>query len=185
MFLNCPSLLKRVGSKNIWHFFFDYLKIIPVGAFFIQTLFSIGKNNNIRAVQAESSKFATLLFDQGVQIVINPSAVFYVPEPIGTPSDSILHQSDCCLLCQWSTYFAFYNVALRLSQLALSPLVNHCCCPYSQLAELSYLVAAAAVASAAVASAAGAVGSWVFWGPQGSKYSRRRGTQLSSAQVAG
>ena len=41
-------------------------------------------------------------------------------------------------------------------------------------AELSYLVAAA------VASTAGAVGSWVFWGPQGSKYSRRRGTQLSS-----
>ena len=31
-----------------------------------------------------------------------------------------------------------------------------------------------------LASAAGAVGSWVFWGPQGSKYSRRRGTQLSS-----
>ena len=38
-------------------------------------------------------------------------------------------------------------------------------------AELSYLVSAAV---------AGAVGSWVFWGPQGSKYSRRRGTQLSS-----
>ena len=36
-------------------------------------------------------------------------------------------------------------------------------------AELSYLVSAAV---------AGAVGSWVFWGPQGSKYSRRRGTQL-------
>ena len=27
------------------------------------------------------------------------------------------------------------------------PLVNHCCCPYSQLAELSYLVSTAAVAS--------------------------------------
>ena len=44
----------------------------------------IGKNNNIRAVQAESSKFASLLFNQGVQIVINPSSVIYVPEQIGT-----------------------------------------------------------------------------------------------------
>ena len=31
-------------------------------------------------MQAESSKFASLLFDQGVQIVINPSSVVYVPE---------------------------------------------------------------------------------------------------------
>ena len=37
-----------------------------------------------------------------------------------------------------------------------------------------------ASAAAAAASAARAVGSWVFWGPQGSKCSRRRGTQLSS-----
>ena len=44
----------------------------------------IGKNNNIRAVQAESSKFASLSFDQGVQIFINPSSVVYVPEQIGT-----------------------------------------------------------------------------------------------------
>ena len=50
--------------------------------------YAIGKNNNICAVQAESSKFASLLFYQGVQIVIN-SSVVYVPEPIGTPSDSI------------------------------------------------------------------------------------------------
>ena len=47
-------------------------------------------------MQAESSKFALLLFDQSVQIVIPPS----VPELIGTQSDNILHQSDCCLLHQ-------------------------------------------------------------------------------------
>ena len=30
--------------------------------------FTIGKNNNTRTVQAESSKFASVLFDQGFQI---------------------------------------------------------------------------------------------------------------------
>ena len=58
---------------------------------FFVILISIEKNNNIRAVQAETSKFGSLSFDQGVQIVINPSSVVYVPEPIRTPSDSILH----------------------------------------------------------------------------------------------
>ena len=53
-----------------------------------------------RTVQAESSKFASLLFDQGFQIVIPPRSPASVPEPIGTPSDGILHQSDCCLLRQ-------------------------------------------------------------------------------------
>jgi hypothetical protein len=33
---------------------------------------SIGKNNNTHTVQAESSKFASLLFDHGFQIVIRP-----------------------------------------------------------------------------------------------------------------
>ena len=34
--------------------------------------FSIGKKNNTRTVQAESSKFASLLFDHGFQLVIHP-----------------------------------------------------------------------------------------------------------------
>ena len=41
----------------------------------------IGKNNNTGTVQAESSKFASLLFDQGFQIVIPPRIVANVPEP--------------------------------------------------------------------------------------------------------
>ena len=41
----------------------------------------IGMNNNIRTVQAESSKFASLLFDQGFQIVIPPRSPASVPEP--------------------------------------------------------------------------------------------------------
>jgi hypothetical protein len=45
-------------------------------------------------VQAQSSKFALLSFDQGFQIVIPPRSPASVPEPIGTPSDDILHQSD-------------------------------------------------------------------------------------------
>ena len=43
-------------------------------------------------MQAESSKFASLLFDQGFQIVIPPRSPASVPEPIRTPSDGILHQ---------------------------------------------------------------------------------------------
>ena len=58
----------------------------------IPNLFSsIEKNNNIPTVQAEPSKFASLWFDQGFQIVIPPRIVAYVPEPFGTPSDGILH----------------------------------------------------------------------------------------------
>ena len=51
-------------------------------------------------MQAESSKFAPLSFDQELQIVIPPRSPASVPEPIGMPSDGILHQSDCCLLHQ-------------------------------------------------------------------------------------
>ena len=51
----------------------------------------IEKNNNTHTVQAESSKFASLLFDQGFQVVIPPRIVANVPEPIGTPSEGILH----------------------------------------------------------------------------------------------
>ena len=58
---------------------------------------AIEKNNNIRTVQAEPSKFASLLLDQGFQIVIPPRIVANVPEPIRTPSDDILHWSNCCL----------------------------------------------------------------------------------------
>ena len=54
-------------------------------------MFTIEKNNNTRTVQAESSKFASLSFDQRFQIVIPPRIVSNVPEPIGTPSDGILH----------------------------------------------------------------------------------------------
>ena len=53
--------------------------------------FTIGKNNNTRTVQAESSKFESLSFGQGFQIVIPPRIVANVPEPIGMPSDGILH----------------------------------------------------------------------------------------------
>ena len=35
-----------------------------------------------------------LPFDQGVQIVIPPSSPASLPEPIETPSDSIMHQSE-------------------------------------------------------------------------------------------
>ena len=47
----------------------------------------IGKNKNISALQAESSKFASLSFDHGVKIVINPISAVYVQEPIETPSN--------------------------------------------------------------------------------------------------
>ena len=67
---------------------------------------TIEKNNNTRTVQSESSKFAKLLFDQGFQIVIPPRIVANVPEPIGTPSDSILHWSDCCLFRQYLDFTA-------------------------------------------------------------------------------
>ena len=43
-------------------------------------------------MQAESSKFASLLFDQGFQIVIPPRSPASVPEPIRAPSDGILHR---------------------------------------------------------------------------------------------
>ena len=46
----------------------------------------IEKNNSTRTVRAESSKFASLLFDHGFQIVIPPASV---PQPIWTPSDGI------------------------------------------------------------------------------------------------
>ena len=65
------------------------------------TLWAIGKDDNTRTVWAESSKFASLSFDQGFQIVIPPRSPASVPEPIGTPSDGILHRSDCCLLRQY------------------------------------------------------------------------------------
>ena len=51
-----------------------------------QSVQAIGKNNNTHTVQAESSKFASLLFDLGFQIVIPPRIVANVPEPIGMPS---------------------------------------------------------------------------------------------------
>ena len=60
----------------------------------------IGKKNNTCTVQAESSKFALLSFDQGFLIIIPPRSPACVPKPIGMPYDSILHQSDCCLLRQ-------------------------------------------------------------------------------------
>ena len=58
---------------------------------------TIEKNNNTPTVQAESSKFVSLSFDHGLKIVIPPRIVAIVPEPIETPSDGILHQSNCCL----------------------------------------------------------------------------------------
>jgi hypothetical protein len=51
----------------------------------------VEKNSNTRTVQAESSKFASFLFDQGFQLVIPPKIVTYVPEPIVTPTDGILY----------------------------------------------------------------------------------------------
>ena len=40
----------------------------------------------------QPSKLHQLPFDQGVQIVISPSSVVYVPEPIEALSDGILHR---------------------------------------------------------------------------------------------
>ena len=57
----------------------------------IQPVQAIGKNNNTRTVQAESSKFASLLFDQRFQIDIPPRIVANVPELIGKPYDGNLH----------------------------------------------------------------------------------------------
>ena len=54
------------------------------------------KNNNTRTMQAEFSKFASLLLDYGFQILIPAS----VPEQIETSSNGILHRSDCCLLLE-------------------------------------------------------------------------------------
>ena len=51
-------------------------------------------------MQAESSRFALLLFDQECQIVIPPRSPANVPEQIRTLSDGILHQFDFCLLRQ-------------------------------------------------------------------------------------
>ena len=63
---------------------------------FLKDCFAIWKKNKIRPVQAESSKFELLLFDQGFKIVIPPRSPASVPEPIGTSSDCILNRSDCC-----------------------------------------------------------------------------------------
>ena len=52
---------------------------------------AIEKNNNTHTVQVESFKFASLSFEQGFQIVIPPRSPPIVPEPIGKPSDCILH----------------------------------------------------------------------------------------------
>ena len=58
----------------------------------IATDILLGKEkNNTQTVQAESPKFASFLFDQGFQIFIPPRILANVPEPIGTPSDGILH----------------------------------------------------------------------------------------------
>ena len=74
----------------------------------------IEKNNNTRTVQAESSIFASLSFDQGFQIVIPPRIVANVPEPIRTPSDAILHQSNSCLLGHFSSVFLDQSLFERL-----------------------------------------------------------------------
>ena len=59
----------------------------------------IGKNNNTRTMQAESFKFASVSFDHGFQIAIPPRSPASVLEPIGMPSDGILHlrskQGNC------------------------------------------------------------------------------------------
>ena len=52
---NIKLNLLRISSNNL------YLSKYVHGSF-------IGKNNNTRTVQAESSKFASVLFDQGFQI---------------------------------------------------------------------------------------------------------------------
>ena len=67
-------------------------------------------------MQSESSKFASLLFDQGFQIVLKSRIVANVPEPIRTPSDVILHGSDCCLFSQFSEVFLYgdYQVSSQM-----------------------------------------------------------------------
>ena len=47
----------------------DSFKKLSLG---LKSLFTIEKNNNSHTVQTESSKFASLSFDQGFQIVIPP-----------------------------------------------------------------------------------------------------------------
>ena len=118
--------LKRVGSKLVHVVIECHLYIRAIGSVKVNQKFSftifvfsisvlnlnletqvlipqknrICQKNNNRTVQAQSSKFASLLFDQGFQIVIPPRSPANVPGPIGTPSDGILHPSDCCLLRQ-------------------------------------------------------------------------------------
>ena len=53
------------------------------------------------------SKSHQLSFDQGVQIVIPPTSLACVPEPIKTPSDGILHQSDLALLYLFITSMCY------------------------------------------------------------------------------
>ena len=66
-------------------------------------------------MQAESFKFASLSFDQGFQIVTPPRSPASIPEPIRTPSDGILHQSDCCLLRQYRPdFFGFVGLGLAV-----------------------------------------------------------------------
>ena len=48
------------------------------------------------------SKSHQLPFDQGIQIVIPPRSPASVPEPIGTPSDCILHWSE------WPGFAVYY-----------------------------------------------------------------------------
>ena len=55
----------------------------------ISVIFHIGKNNNTCTVEAESSKFASLLFDQGFHIVIAPRSLASVPE--------VQNRSECHL----------------------------------------------------------------------------------------
>ena len=56
----------------------------------------IGKNNKIRAVQAESAKFVW----PGGPNSYQPNFSGLCTRTHWNSSDSILHRSDCCLLCQ-------------------------------------------------------------------------------------
>ena len=68
-----------------------------------------GRKKNNHAVQSKFSKFASLSFDQEFQMIILLRSLASVPEPIGTPSDGVLHGSNYCLLFQWTWELLYQN----------------------------------------------------------------------------
>jgi hypothetical protein len=93
MFEDCIVHTLHIAYAKMINF---YKKIKSIHVPFVSLIYlSIGKNNNTRTVQAESSDFASVLFDQGFQVWVNCTWL-------------------CCLLCQFGLYISMYMFDTQL-----------------------------------------------------------------------